>query len=202
PARLESPHRRPLSAAGARSPAVAPRHGAPRQGRGGAQGRAAGARRACGAAGLAAGAGRRDGRPGILRGGAGSRAGDPPPKPPKPAFTLRVCGKCIERKAGGGYNPGVVLREMQAGAQSAGWPAPEVELGKCTGNCEFGPTVRLVKGEYSIPVVVDDMDEQEKDHAHQVTSDMDAQRAFGLASRHIMSAKDDEDEEEPEPALN
>eukprot|EP00439_Symbiodinium_sp_Y106_P077554 s165_g16.t1 len=63
-------------------------------------------------------------------------------------FALRVCEKCVSRKAGSGYNPKFVLDQTSKAAAAAGWPAPGIEWGKCTGGCDYGPTVRLVKGEY------------------------------------------------------
>mmetsp|Transcript_17668 Transcript_17668/g.30925 ORF Transcript_17668/g.30925 Transcript_17668/m.30925 type:complete len:160 (-) Transcript_17668:201-680(-) len=115
---------------------------------------------------------------------------------PPPKYTLRVCQKCAGDR---GYSPLPTLQKTGQGAAAAGWPAPEVELGQCTGNCDLGVTVRLVKGEYAIPVVVDGMTELEEESKAflEVNCDGDAERAFGLCSRMIMEASgagDDEDE--------
>mmetsp|Transcript_62171 Transcript_62171/g.116320 ORF Transcript_62171/g.116320 Transcript_62171/m.116320 type:complete len:164 (+) Transcript_62171:71-562(+) len=114
-----------------------------------------------------------------------------------PRFALRVCEKCVSRKAGNGYNPKFVLEQTAEGAAAAGWPAPGIEWGKCTGGCEQGPTVRLVKGEYAIPVPVEGMTEDEVGFKAflSVQSEMEAERAFGLASRHIAAAADAPEEE-------
>mmetsp|Transcript_123756 Transcript_123756/g.240802 ORF Transcript_123756/g.240802 Transcript_123756/m.240802 type:complete len:159 (-) Transcript_123756:71-547(-) len=103
-------------------------------------------------------------------------------------YAIRVCDKCIQRRAGGGYNPRRVLEQTARGAASAGWPAPRIQGGGCLGGCELGPNVRLVKGEYAIPVVVDGMTEEEADYKAfvLVTDDAAAERVFGLSSRAIM----------------
>eukprot|EP00933_Yihiella_yeosuensis_P003026 TRINITY_DN10534_c0_g1_i2.p1 TRINITY_DN10534_c0_g1~~TRINITY_DN10534_c0_g1_i2.p1 ORF type:complete len:169 (+),score=52.74 TRINITY_DN10534_c0_g1_i2:112-618(+) len=102
-------------------------------------------------------------------------------------YALRVCEKCVREKKGDGYNPFYTLAKTAQGAAEAGWPAPAVEYGKCTGACEYGPTVRLVKGGIAIPQIVDGMtvDEEEFKAFLVVTSEQTAERAFGLSSRQI-----------------
>ena len=114
-------------------------------------------------------------------------------------FALRVCEKCIGRNAGNGYNPKGVLQQTAKMAAEAGWPAPTVEYGKCTGGCDYGPTVRLVKGDIAIPVAVEGMTEDEVAFKAflAVQSEMEAERAFGLASRHIAESSADE----PQPDM-
>mmetsp|Transcript_38201 Transcript_38201/g.61619 ORF Transcript_38201/g.61619 Transcript_38201/m.61619 type:complete len:165 (-) Transcript_38201:230-724(-) len=119
-------------------------------------------------------------------------------------FALRICEKCISRRAGNGYNPTSVLRQTAAGAAAAGWPAPKIQMGKCTGGCDFGPNVRVVKGEYAIPVTVDGMTEDEIDFKTflAVNSEEAAERAFGLTSRFVAMQGQAPAEEEvnlPEP---
>ncbi|CAE7566745.1 unnamed protein product [Symbiodinium pilosum] len=118
-------------------------------------------------------------------------------------FALRVCEKCVSRKAGSGYNPKFVLEQTAKAAAAAGWPAPGIEWGKCTGGCDYGPNVRLVKGKYAIPVVVEGMTEDEEDFKAflSIQGEQDAERAFGLASRHIASAAQDGAAEEPTPEI-
>ncbi|CAL1132602.1 unnamed protein product [Cladocopium goreaui] len=116
-----------------------------------------------------------------------------------PRFALRVCEKCVSRSAGNGYNPKGVLQQTAKMAAEAGWPAPNVEWGKCTGGCDYGPTVRLVKGDIAIPVAVEGMTEDEVSFKAflAVQSEMEAERAFGLASRHIAESSADE----PQPDI-
>jgi len=79
-------------------------------------------------------------------------------------------------------------------AAQAGWPSPEVEFGQCTGNCDLGTTVRLVKGEYAIPAPVDGMTEMEVEAKAflSVNSDDRAETVFGLTARMLML--DDEED--------
>uniref|UniRef100_A0A7S2AH94 Uncharacterized protein n=1 Tax=Alexandrium andersonii TaxID=327968 RepID=A0A7S2AH94_9DINO len=122
-----------------------------------------------------------------------------------PKFALRVCEKCVNRKAGEGYNPLPVLRRTASAAAAAGWPAPEVQSGGCVGACEYGPNVRLVKGDYAIPVAVDGMTEEEADYKVflSIASESMAERAFGLSSRAIAEAaeKGEASQEETAAAL-
>eukprot|EP00930_Biecheleria_cincta_P037067 TRINITY_DN25419_c0_g2_i1.p1 TRINITY_DN25419_c0_g2~~TRINITY_DN25419_c0_g2_i1.p1 ORF type:complete len:175 (+),score=35.57 TRINITY_DN25419_c0_g2_i1:80-604(+) len=117
-------------------------------------------------------------------------------------WALRVCEKCTSRKAGNGYNPMAVLRETARSAKEAGWPAPVVEYGKCTGACDYGPTVRLVKGEIAIPTLVEGMTKIEVDYKAflSVQSDEQAERAFGLSSRQVMNMQSEQSDEQAEPA--
>ncbi|CAJ1356414.1 unnamed protein product [Effrenium voratum] len=117
-----------------------------------------------------------------------------------PRFALRVCEKCVSRKAGNGYNPRFHLEQTAKGAAAAGWPSPEVEWGSCTGGCDYGPNVRLVKGEIAIPVKVEGMTEDEEQFKAflSIQGEAEAERAFGLASRHIASVGAAADEAQPE----
>lgn len=117
-----------------------------------------------------------------------------------PQFALRVCEKCVSRNAGNGYNPLGALQQTARNAAEAGWPAPRVEWGKCTGGCDYGPNVRLVKGKIAIPVAVEGMTEDEVSFKAflSVESQLEAERAFGLASRHIAEASAESEEAESE----
>merc|ERR1719352_58843 len=84
-----------------------------------------------------------------------------PPKPEGPNFRIRVCSQCIKRGTGGGFDASDTLRKTAEGAAAAGWPAPSVEMGGCLGGCDDGPNLRLVEGEFALPVVVDGMTEDE-----------------------------------------
>mmetsp|Transcript_55065 Transcript_55065/g.101938 ORF Transcript_55065/g.101938 Transcript_55065/m.101938 type:complete len:169 (-) Transcript_55065:68-574(-) len=102
-------------------------------------------------------------------------------------YRLRVCGDCLKRKAGNGYNPRPVLDKLREEAVEAGWDAADVEVGKCVGGCDFGPNVRLVKGELALPVVVDGMTEDEEQTKAFLgcETELATQRAFGLTLRHM-----------------
>eukprot|EP00929_Paragymnodinium_shiwhaense_P114353 TRINITY_DN8271_c0_g1_i1.p2 TRINITY_DN8271_c0_g1~~TRINITY_DN8271_c0_g1_i1.p2 ORF type:complete len:152 (-),score=39.51 TRINITY_DN8271_c0_g1_i1:842-1297(-) len=117
-------------------------------------------------------------------------------RPQGPAYLqLRVCQQCIERGTNGGYDAEPVMAAVADGAAEAGWPAPEVVQGGCTGRCEFGPNVRLCRPD-GIPVVVDGMTEAEKKAKAFLTicEDADAQRCVGLAARSMKAAEEAEEE--------
>eukprot|EP00435_Cladocopium_sp_Y103_P026079 s821_g6.t1 len=116
-----------------------------------------------------------------------------------PRFALRVCEKCVSRSAGNGYNPKGVLQQTAKMAAEAGWPAPNVEWGKCTGGCDYGPTVRLARRSCRQANEVEGMTEDEVNFKAflAVQSEMEAERAFGLASRHIAESSADE----PQPDI-
>mmetsp|Transcript_53002 Transcript_53002/g.124183 ORF Transcript_53002/g.124183 Transcript_53002/m.124183 type:complete len:168 (+) Transcript_53002:68-571(+) len=109
------------------------------------------------------------------------------PEPEPAGYRLRVCGDCLKRKAGNGYNPRPVLDTLRAEAVEAGWDAAEIEVGKCVGGCDFGPNVRLVKGDLALPVVVEGMTEDEEQTKAFLgcETELATQRAFGLTVRHM-----------------
>eukprot|EP00931_Biecheleriopsis_adriatica_P102025 TRINITY_DN77059_c0_g1_i1.p1 TRINITY_DN77059_c0_g1~~TRINITY_DN77059_c0_g1_i1.p1 ORF type:complete len:168 (-),score=32.62 TRINITY_DN77059_c0_g1_i1:43-546(-) len=125
-------------------------------------------------------------------------AGGPPTR-----YVLRVCQKCVSRGAGNGYNPIETLAATAQMAEEAGWPAPIVEYGKCTGNCEEGPTVRLCKGEIAIPATVEGMSplELQAKAFLAVGSDAQAERLFGLTSRQIAASMEGFGDEEEEASV-
>eukprot|EP00929_Paragymnodinium_shiwhaense_P086862 TRINITY_DN4725_c0_g1_i11.p2 TRINITY_DN4725_c0_g1~~TRINITY_DN4725_c0_g1_i11.p2 ORF type:complete len:143 (+),score=36.55 TRINITY_DN4725_c0_g1_i11:81-509(+) len=112
-----------------------------------------------------------------------------------PAYLqLRVCQQCIDRETNGGYDSEPVMREVAEGAAAAGWPAPEIVYGGCTGNCEAGPNVRLCRPD-GIPVVVEGMTDAEKKSKAflGVQDDADAQRAVGLSARAMKKTEGEEE---------
>eukprot|EP00403_Amphidinium_massartii_P034191 CAMPEP_0178452150 /NCGR_PEP_ID=MMETSP0689_2-20121128/44080_1 /TAXON_ID=160604 /ORGANISM="Amphidinium massartii, Strain CS-259" /LENGTH=172 /DNA_ID=CAMNT_0020077815 /DNA_START=28 /DNA_END=546 /DNA_ORIENTATION=- len=128
-----------------------------------------------------------------------------PPEPEKPkGYRLRVCGECLNRKAGNGYNPRPVLDKLAAEASQEGWDAPEIEVGKCVGGCDFGPNVRLVNGELALPVVCAGMteDEQQTKAYLSCENEQTTTRAFGLTLRHMKEAKESPAEAGQEDLLN
>mmetsp|Transcript_15907 Transcript_15907/g.39807 ORF Transcript_15907/g.39807 Transcript_15907/m.39807 type:complete len:184 (-) Transcript_15907:175-726(-) len=118
------------------------------------------------------------------------------------SYKLRVCSQCVGRNAGGGYNPHSALMTTSSMAAKAGWPSPKIEWGGCMGACEYGPNVRLVEGEIALPVVVEGMAEEEAEYKAflNVRTDQLAERAFGLESRKVAAAKEEEDQESRETA--
>merc|ERR1719265_537378 len=84
------------------------------------------------------------------------------PKAKPDRFCLRVCDRCLKTKKVGSFNSKPILQEMRTRCRENGERAPLIEYGGCTGNCDDGPNVRLVRGEYAIPQIVEGMTEEEE----------------------------------------
>eukprot|EP00930_Biecheleria_cincta_P079252 TRINITY_DN67013_c0_g1_i1.p1 TRINITY_DN67013_c0_g1~~TRINITY_DN67013_c0_g1_i1.p1 ORF type:complete len:165 (+),score=22.56 TRINITY_DN67013_c0_g1_i1:90-584(+) len=102
-------------------------------------------------------------------------------------YRLRVCKSCLSRQKGK-FDTFDALQKTSEAAAAAGWPAPFVEMGKCTGACEYGPVVQLVHGRIAQPVSdIAGMtgEEVEMQSFLFVESEQMADRAFGLSSRYL-----------------